>query len=317
MTLSKTKFSLKTALLCAFLIIPNASWAQQSSLPEFSLSDSSKKIQSTNTIQPLNQKISISRQLTKDILLLQEQINLLTVLIDRQSEIQKIAKNYEQLGIPFKQPRPSQNVCKKLPKNVLCLHSYPDQETEENITSLIEQKIQEKQQTAYQAAVEAFTNLPQDNTDLDSFIMDNTSDMGLQPVFEKPENFSWDDIQCLAKKCNALIRSDKDEKFMMRLSHGDNINTETKIVSITPMGVKVKKDGEIKSIPSTGTKVSALSPPILVNPIQKQEEIKEKPPTTSSSEQVTNKLKNLIESNLAPSTEQPTDNGMLGPTGLF
>ena len=82
------KYRLLISVFIIVLLTANT-LAAQTQFPEFSLSDDVKNnYVSSNFIQ--DSDIIIKRQLTKDILTLQEQINLLGGLVKRQSEIKKI-----------------------------------------------------------------------------------------------------------------------------------------------------------------------------------------------------------------------------------
>jgi len=275
--------------------------------PEFAISnDTSNSNQNSNTSN-INSTINIKRPLTRDILLLQEQINILEALVERQSGISKIADNYEKIGIPFIQPLPERTICEKLPVNVLCLYSYPTMDKNSNIVKDAEIRIQNAQNEAFNQAIEALQIENQKKRDAapprlsDS---ENLSDSQLsiptQDIEIIEENiFLWSDIQCVRSECSALVVSGSDPSNRMRVSVGDELDQNARIVKITPTRVVAKIDG----------KEEAISPLAIEGETQ---------PTKRKKKVADVNFDNIMTQQQNP---EPSNSGsqvdLLGPTGLF
>ena len=302
------KYRLLISVFIIVLLTANT-LAAQTQFPEFSLSDDVKNNSvSSNFIQ--DSDIIIKRQLTKDILTLQEQINLLGGLVKRQSEIKKIADNYENMGLPFKQPLPELRVCTKLPVNVLCLHSYPDLKQHDDVISQTTRRMQDQQNLAMDEAIETLNvamqkeaaSAPQLNQDLiDDLLSGNDGEYEVDATTqEEKDAFLWSDIQCKQSQCKALIISQSNPNNRFRVSANERIDSDTVIVKITPTKVTAKIDGEIQTI-----QPMAIDGQVQPVKRKKQTEVNVQKDTSSQ---------NKITSS-ATSTQDSND--LLGPTGLF
>lgn len=282
------------------------------SFPEFSISNN--EVETTNTItEPTS--INIQRPLTKDIILLQEQINIIQALIERQSEIQKISKSYETVGINFNQPLPDRSTCKKIPANILCLYSYPDLEKNKIFFSDAETRMKSIQNETFLQAIESVSQETQEKNkrssapELNKSLLErlsasdgetiltneNQNDINTQ-ILAEDQMFFWSDIQCIQKKCSALIVSENDNSDRIRVAIGDSLNNDAKVIEITPTKVVVKKDDE-------RTTINPLAIDGREQPIRKKE--------TASRAQISN------QQSILQNTSNTNSQELLGPTGLF
>lgn len=326
--LSRTLWVFPLAL-CLLLFTSSDAYAQKSNFPEFSLSDNPEE----NIIKQTSEEkasITIKRPLTRDILLLHEQINLLEALVKRQSEISKIANSYERVGLPFTQPKPELSICEKLPENVLCLYSYPNLERHKVFFDDARTRFEISQNEAIEAALAEITEQMQAQNALNNSIIDNSSsddfsndideiaeNIESQQVIQKVERdeFIWSDIQCLQTKCSALIISTSDSTNRFRVSSGQHLNEHTIVQSITPMGVTAKIKGKVKEIKPLALEgnTQAVNEPTTVQEMS----------IPTSGETVEMPINDILQANeITAGTQTTTQENqapapLLGPTGLF
>jgi|GEM_PF-3159334 len=281
--------------------------------PEFAISNDTNDSTQNSNASNVNSIINIKRPLTRDILLLQEQINILEALVERQNGITKIADNYEKIGIPFIQPLPERSICEKLPVNVLCLYSYPKMDKNTDIVKDAEIRIQNAQNEAFNQAIESLqiekknnrsVEPPRLNEDLLSRlgnIEESSQSLNSEQTTEIIEEnlFLWSDIQCVQSECSALVISGSDPNNRFRVSEGDELDKTVKIVTITPTRVTAKIDGKNEAI-------SPLAIEGKAQPTQRKKEISEV------------NFKNIPTTKQATETSNlPPKQDLLGPTGLF
>ncbi len=300
----------------------------QSSLPEFSLGGTLSDIDSTDDV--VARDYDIKTKLMSDILVLHEQINLLEALVERQSEIEKIADSYDDVGLFFKQPAPSEQACEKLPVNLLCLYSYPDMD--KNMTLVEEQKerIQQQQQQAMNDAIaELMANNQAFDLDIDdSFDGDMREFLPAQLTVK--DRFSWSDIQCFMNNCSALIVSSNDSAQRYRVSEGDVFEDGIKVEGVNANGVQVALDGTDYFLSPTPLSSSPTERQNdrqtgqIANLIDRQMGMQATPPQpdilrgleTSSQDAASTTPAPTEPLNSSPSNS--SSNGeLLGPTGLF
>lgn len=284
----------------AFSILTGSQALAQSRFPEFMLTPD---FQMDEPVIAEKDRVSINLQnrLMRDIITLQDQINLLESLVERQAEIQKIAENYEDLGLPYKQPPPPQNACQNLPTNVLCLFFYPDMDNNKALLQEAEQRIQERQQQFIMDSLAQYELYEGDLGSLDS--PPNTS---LDNMHSQPRNqFAWADIQCLRSECSALIVSTADQERRFRVNTGDTINESVTIKSISPLGVTAH----------INDKEQELMPLAVIEENERElqsinEIIEANRPNSSFPE-------NPAQDTSFQGETQSEGGGQLGPTGLF
>ena len=194
----------------------------QDQFPEFLLTPNTEILEPVPTDDD-NVQITLERPLMRDIIYLQEQINLLESLVERQSSIQKIANNYQKAGIPYKQPPPPASVCRQLPPNILCLFFYPGLDKNKMFIEETKQRIQDQNN---QALIDSLENYA----------------LGDAPNEKNPEpapslQYSWADIECRIDNCTALIVDSNDQDKRFRVKSGEKINPSFKIISVSPIGV--------------------------------------------------------------------------------
>lgn len=236
-------FALMLAFMCGGL---HSAFAQSSRLPGFSVPREDSNAVPNLPLANLNEQmfsnyetafLKLRNRMLSDTLLLQYQINLLKILIKRQSEIDNIAKSFESLNINFNQPAPDKSICEKLPENLLCMLFYPEM---------------------FDIDVEAYTNpqplpapvvsMPQPATTTG----EATGNQGGQPAAAAlpPEEedvttpFLWSDIQCAAGSCRAVLVDRRAPARRFTVRPGEELPDESVITQISYNGVTVRKEDE-------------------------------------------------------------------------
>ena len=273
----------------------------QDRFPEFLLTDDFEEPQISNN-QNDNVTIVLKNPLMRDVIYLQEQINLLEALVQRQAEIQKIATNYEQIGVPYKQPPPPANVCRKLPPNVLCIYFYPDMDSNRVFLSETRSRVRERQNMAVMQSLEDYSY-----TQPQSAQSEPTEILPIQTAVYK-----WTDIECRLGNCTALITSSDNSDNRIRVKNGDKIDGDRlRIVSINPVGVIASIQGNEFTLQPASLAGNDYSPApqsndvssILAETLMDDGNMNIQGQTQSSSSMSQNE----------PAVPAP----MLGPTGLF
>jgi hypothetical protein len=196
-------------------------------------------------------KFIVKNELMRDIIILQNQINLLDGLVERQSEVQDIALNYERIGVPFRQPSPPRSTCEKLPLNVLCLFFYPELPTNQSIVSESIDRYEDRQQQRVDEAI----SLLRQKAIADARLHRD----GDKPIVrEKRAQYYWSDIKCKNAQCSAVIESNIDSNDKLRVQSGDVHVNGLKITKIDPRDgiVLAMYDGkkvEIKPLALSGS----------------------------------------------------------------
>jgi hypothetical protein len=288
----------------------------QINFPEFSLSstqDNSNTLNDNMVSGQSNSLLAIKNPLMRDILIIQDQINILEGLIERQAEIQNIANNYERIGLKFDQPAPSISICQQLPVNVLCLAHYPDLEVNKSIIGDGVERAQQRQVDAIQSAIDQINiEVAQEN---------NITQQDMGATTDEP-TYGWLDIKCLNGNCSALLVNNDNSALRMRVKVGDYLgnNGGYKITSISNTDVLAKKGKETITIHPISLTGARTGP----NNTNQQ--------TTSAMSSIGGALDNganmldsaeqvlipaipdIEQAEVAPPIDSPA---MLGPTGLF
>lgn len=297
---------MKQSLLLSFtalslLFSPQAN--AQSQFPEFMLSPNFT-VQEPEIIEEDRVSIRLQNNLMRDTLILQEQINLLESLVERQAEIQNIAENYAELGIPYRQPPPPINVCKSLPSNVLCLFFYPELENNQSLLEEARQRTIEKQQ---EALMDSLAELQVMNSNFS----ENDLPSGMIPLMAMQPRYAWADIQCLKSECTALVVSENDTGNRQRVSVGDMVDNTLKITSITPLGIKAMIDDEtidIQPLAVDGSMIEITEASPVSDVLAANQPVFEAP---------VNEALDLPFGGEVESSDETNEPNLLGPTGLF
>ena len=338
------RFILAQLFAFAFLLSGDG-FAHAQSFPEFSLGD----VIDTPSADPETggQEFQIQTPLMRDILVLQEQINILDAMVQRQSEIQKIAQSYEEVGIAFRQPLPPEGTCRKIPFNMLCLYAYPEMEEHQPFIEQQKQRLVQKQQEAMEEAIaslrESIALSPMaDPLETQAVLSDIEQDLGVEfePEMILRESYYWSDIRCALGTCSALVVSSLDGNKRYRVKKGDKIEDEITVNDINVGGVQVTAEGEtlyLSPLPIDGSNPG----PNLVTMHEKGviSDLLEREMTASSArmkhtpnilhdlEDGAGSEANVLQNDLSGISEPPQaffgqgeasqDEPLLGPTGLF
>ena len=286
--------------LSFFFVFAFASNAQDQ-FPEFLIqSDTALTYDSVSTDNDI--QITLKRPLMRDIIYLQEQINLLKGLVERQAEIQKIATNYNDAGVPYNQPAPPISVCQKLPPNILCLFFYPNLDNNKEFLIETRQRIKNKNEQAFLESLQ--------NYDLGDAAENESVQTSVEPVSET--KYAWTDIECKLEKCSALIVSTEDQTSRFRMHTGGKITSDIEVTSITPYEVKISKSGKqvvLQPLSTLGEIIAEPFPSSDVQTILHNNIIKQNAPSNKSLPPVSSNETGGISDDYNPIT--------LGPTGLF
>lgn len=266
----------------------------QDRFPEFALT-SDMNINEP-VLEPEDQvDIEIKNPLMRDVIYLQDQINLLESLIERQAGIQKIADNYAKSGIPFKQPLPPLNACAKLPPNVLCLLTYPDLEQNREFIDNTQQ-----QSAAVIIGTSQAARTPQRATERQEQTELTTG---------RAEDYNWSDIECKLENCSALIVSTYNPIKRYRVRSGDVIDGKMQILSVSPQGVITATNGFEQNLPPLTVSGNA------------QQNAEAQPALKNIVDRTLAKTPSREKRNIATEQFYGSDNtgqpATLGPTGLF
>lgn len=185
--------------------------------------------------------LKLRNKTLSDTLLLQYQISLLKILLERQAEIDNIASSFEKLGIKFNQPAPDKTICERLPENLLCMLFYPEM---------------------FDIDVEAYTN-PQPAFDMSQFLPTNTPNATPTPngapapssapePEPEPEEITtpylWSDIQCAISVCKVVLLDRRNPGKAYTVRSGQKMPDDSIVAEISYNGVKVNKKGEILTV---------------------------------------------------------------------
>jgi len=306
------------SFLCVFILTSYAAQAR-TQFPEFSLGGTLPNVEQENvTIDAFE----VENPLMQDMLLLQEQINILEAMVERQSEIKKIADSYENVGLEFVQPAPARSICQKVPVNLPCLYAYPDLQKNESMIGDHKARVAEQQQRQMEEAIEQVLN---------NMSQPSASDLNMQDIqgilpnnlMTVEDRLLWSDIQCFLGKCSALIVSTLDENKRYRVSQGDMIDGEVKIVGINAGGVKVSAQGETHFLKPVGTTTdngqSNPQRPSVIAGLLEQQMQNIQPVPTNPQDNGGDILQGLEAPTDTMDTSEDTaqQQQFLGPTGLF
>jgi hypothetical protein len=154
---------------------------------------------------------------------LQQQIQLLKSLIERESAVNQMAEAALKINLndPVL-PAPARPICAELPANIPCAQAYPELYPDFDVASVTPVRyappvIESAVRTAKPSKTEKAA-----------------------PIETQPPPFVWLDIRCLKQKCTALIAEDiNNSKTFQRVNEGQTIG-EMKITAISASGITVK-----------------------------------------------------------------------------
>lgn len=221
----------------------------QGSMPEISLAPGQTQGFVLDKAEK-NGAFLVKNALMRDIIILQNQVNILEGLVERQSEVEDIALNYERIGVPFRQPKPPQSTCEKLPLNVLCLFFYPELPINQSIVSESIERYEERQQQKMDEAIEQLRRQVIEDARLNK-------SQGKNVETRQRAQYFWSDIQCKNNRCSAVIESNIDSNDKSRVRSGDMHINGLKITKIDPregivMAMYDGKKLEIKPLSLSG-----------------------------------------------------------------
>lgn len=229
-----------------FLVATSAAHAQVQ-LPQFSISNIPAIDMDSDLAQDYEANFaSIDNPMMRDVLRLQYQINLLERLIRRQTEIQRIATSYKNIGLPFKQPPPPQTACEQLPVNILCMAFYPESAKYKGLIAERQEEFRRDQRRQMELMMQQMYVTP-----TPASAQSGTNQTGAAPAIQtrpaqSPDaRYMWSDIRCLAGKCSALLINREDTAMRFRIREDENLPDEGgKITHIQVSGVSAVYKGE-------------------------------------------------------------------------
>lgn len=178
-------------------------------------------------------------QYMADLLSLQNQVALLEKMIDRQQELNKMADNLAQLGMPFVPPAPEYKICEQLPANDVCAKSYPDLYEDYLMAAAMPEPL----------ALPPAPSLPQIE---DMAVIQSIDELDEDTAKSLEEaEFMWAEINCLNMVCKAIV---------VPKIQGNTSRYTTRIGDLLPNGLVVEK------ISTEGVVTSRGNTPILLEP---------------------------------------------------
>lgn len=238
-------------LFTGFILLASPALAQQNTLPAFSLPRGQEegivRLPPPAGIESIDEYAFFGpNQYLRDLIKLQYQNYVLEALLARQSEIERVAEAYANLGIDYRRPAPPLGVCRELPANALCMSFYPNlyPEVMQGAASQMRQQVEE-----------IVTLLQQADAQTQSIIDKAKNAEATETTAEEvdvsgPEReYRWSDITCLAGVCEAVIKDVKNAAFAQTVRLGDVLPGGAQIVGISAAGVDIVQPEEEEDTP--------------------------------------------------------------------
>lgn len=174
------------------------------------------------------------------ILQLQDQIELIKKLSERQETLAKLRETYGTLEIPFTAPPPTRSVCEKIPPSLVCVEAYPD---------------------LLKVAMPA-EDLGDDLPVAPPVAMAPTPNY--VPLEDTGPDYRWTDVSCAGGACRAVIVEADNGRARRTVAEGDTLSDgETVVSRIAFEGVRVTRGGKDRALmpavaPSRGGSASPL-----------------------------------------------------------
>lgn len=157
-----------------------------------------------------------------DILSLQDQINLIEKLSEREKILSDLGQTYHDLGIAFTPPPPPREICEKIPPSVVCVQAYPD-------LFKIAMPIEEPAQAP---PIAEEPNVP-------PVIQENPA-----PVPEDTgPTYRWTDVTCAGGACRAVLVNESNGRTRRTVSEGDALDGGAIVAKISFEGVRISRNG--------------------------------------------------------------------------
>lgn len=193
------------------------------------------------------------------VLQLQDQIEILKKLSERQDALGKLRESYGSLGIPFTAPPPTRSVCEKIPPSLVCVQAYPDLLK----VAIPESDLEETPLVATPPVASVKRPVP--------------VDIG-------PE-YRWTDVTCAGGACRAVLVEADNPRARRTVSEGEVLPGGAVVSRIAFEGVRVNAGGEDQALapavaPSRG---GSSSPLFSINRSQTAPAVRKRAPAIASS----------------------------------
>jgi hypothetical protein len=320
-----TFFSIQALLFCAMgAIVPQQVWAQ----------DRIPKIDALNQEKPIELPMpndyfsgfDTNNVYLEDTLRLQYQISLLEKMIQRQSSISRLEKNYQELGLPFRQPLPPRGICEQIPANIPCYRAYP--ELYDVVLPVVGQL-----DTLIEEPLSVDMILDESELREEPSAPAPDSHKKAEPVSYVADRYNWTEVLCGGGVCSAVVVKDNNPMLRRTVQEGDLLEGGNITVGkITAKGVTVLEEGKTVSLsparaPGQGGPVSPVmttAPVPSATAVQNSAGVGNAPPITQTPVEATSvqspeKTKLEDYEKALEENQDIVDPGppVLGPTGLF
>lgn len=256
-----TRFALISLSVLVVLAMGPFATMAQNTLPAFTMPDEQSgqirralplfSMQAIDAYQPLADNTYL-----RDLIKLQHQIYIMEKLIERQTEIERVAEAYASMKIAYSRPAPPYGICTQLPANALCMAYYPN---------LYRGAMQSAQAKIAEEVTELVAMVQDANKKAEQVIADGKKmkkeakegKIGANKTGQGKGDYRWNDISCLAGACQAVIQDAEKSSFRQTVSLGDQLPDDSIIVAIAATGVRVKngpngKEKQLKPMPLGG-----------------------------------------------------------------
>lgn len=232
--------------LAFFPVTASAQQSGRAALPSFAFprDDIRERTAKENwTLAPVPAP-ALENSYLRDILSLQDQINLIEKLSEREKVLSELGETYRDMGIAFTPPPPPRDICEKIPPSVVCVQAYPDLF---KIAMPVEDPVEDVGTQPPPLPVEQ--GKPRD------------------PPVALPEEagpvYRWTDVTCAGGACRAVLVNQDDARARRTVSEGDTLGGGVVVSKISFEGVRVSRNGTDMALmpavaPSRGGSASPL-----------------------------------------------------------
>ena len=298
------------AIIAVALLLPFAAKAQDRVR---SLGNMTQQDRITLPVAPQNPNFQLKNQFLEDTLRLQYQISLLESMIQRQSGIARLEKNYLDLGVSFEQPAPPRGICEQLPANIPCYRAYPE------LYDIVLPEIQQLDLLIEEPLTIEQVEIPPTELDLPEPEPENILAL---PTKSVATQYAWAEILCGGGVCSGVVVKNNDSSKRRTVQVGDTLESGSiEVAEISSIGITLR-DGE------ETIKIDPAVAPGLGGPNSRPNLIAEnEPPTQSQASREIENILGAIDDSPPAQAEAPAQDASqeiiqdpgppLGPTGLF
>lgn len=232
-------------LLSLLVTVAMPAWAQNT-LPAFNMrnlsDDNIQRLPPPESVQAIDEyEFFKENDYLRDLIKLQYQNYVLERLLERQTEIERVAEAYANLDLTYNRPAPPLGLCRQLPANLLCVSYFPSlyQDTMQGVKEQVKKEVESLVALIQQADSET-KNFIQSAKDKEAKVKKTTDTKAEKSA---SVDYRWSDITCLAGECEAVIEDLKTASFNQTVKIGDALPDGSMVAMIAASGVKIKDKG--------------------------------------------------------------------------